>query len=55
MYWDVTVVKAKPEYKIYAETEDGILFAAVTWPNEQDIAPETLVNEMLPIETESNK
>jgi len=23
MYWDVTAVKAKPEYKIYVETEDG--------------------------------
>ena len=26
----------------------GILFGAVTWPNEQDIAPEILVEGMLP-------
>ncbi len=28
-----------------------ILFGAVTWPNEQDIAPETLISEMELIET----
>lgn len=26
----------------------GIQFGAVTWPDEQDIAPETLLAEMLP-------
>jgi len=29
----------------------GVLFGAVTWPHEQDIAPETLLAEMLPPET----
>lgn len=27
----------------------GILFGAVTWPNEQDISPETLLSEMTPV------
>ena len=30
----------------------GILFGAVTWPHEQDIAPETLLAEMVPIESD---
>lgn len=27
----------------------GILLGAVTWPHEQDIAPETLLAEMVPV------
>ena len=27
----------------------SILFGAVTWPHEQDIAPETLISEMEPV------
>lgn len=27
----------------------GILYGAVTWPHEQDIAPETLLVEMTPV------
>lgn len=26
----------------------GIVFGALTWPHEQDISPETLVEEMIP-------
>lgn len=29
----------------------GILFGAVTWPHVQDIAPETLLDEMVPVES----
>lgn len=29
----------------------GILFGAVTLPHEQDIAPETLIEEMMPVDT----
>ena len=29
----------------------SILLGAVTWPHEQDIAPETLLDEMRPVES----
>ena len=31
----------------------GIVLGAVTWPHEQDIAPETLLAEMLPVDDAS--
>ncbi len=33
----------------------GIVFGAITWPHEQDIAPETLVAGMLPVEQQESR
>ena len=33
----------------------GIVFGAVTWPHEQDIAPETLVAEMTPVNQQEGR
>ena len=33
----------------------GVLFGAVTWPHEQDVAPETLLEEMVPVESTPNE
>lgn len=49
-------IKPYLDFGVFRELRDvtyfnevGILFGAVTWPNEQDIAPETLLAEMIPI------
>ncbi|SJM91268.1 conserved hypothetical protein [Crenothrix polyspora] len=39
---------------IYYFIQVDILFGAITWPNEQDIAPETLLANLLPIELSGN-
>lgn len=33
----------------------GIVFGAVTWPHEQDIAPETLVAGMVPVDQQERR
>ena len=48
------------EHGVFKELRDvmyfnrvGILHGAVTWPHQQDIAPETLLAEMTPVEGEA--
>ena len=45
------------EHGVFQELKDpayfnrvGVQFGAVTWPHEQDIAPETLLAELVPVE-----
>jgi len=33
----------------------GVVLGAVTWPHEQDIAPETLVAELVPVDAVPNE
>jgi len=49
------------DFGVFRELKDehyfnqvGIVFGAVTWPHEQDIAPETLIEEMTSVETMPN-
>ena len=44
------------DHGVFSELRDvsyfnqvGILLGAVTWPHEQDIAPETLLAELIPV------
>jgi hypothetical protein len=46
------------DHGVFSELRDinyfnqvGIVFGAVTWPHDQDIAPETLLAEMHPIDS----
>ena len=46
------------DHGVFRELQDvhyfnqvGVLFGAVTWPHEQDIAPETLLAEMVPLDS----
>jgi hypothetical protein len=50
-------VKPYLDHGVYQELKDHsyfrqvhVLMGAVTWPNEQDIAPETLIAELIPVE-----
>lgn len=61
---DKGIFDLKPylEHGVFRELQDenyfnqvGILFGAVTWPHEQDIAPETLLAEMVPVELPPNQ
>ncbi|MGB4780960.1 DUF2442 domain-containing protein [Candidatus Methylomirabilis sp.] len=55
-------VKPYLDHGVFRELRDthyfnqvGILFGAVTWPHAQDIAPETLLTEMIPVESMPNE
>jgi len=46
------------DFGVFRELKDihyfnrvGIVYGAVTWPHEQDIAPETLLAKILPLES----
>ena len=45
-YLDQGVLRELRDVHYFSQV--GIQFGAVTWPHEQDIAPETLLAEMLP-------
>jgi hypothetical protein len=47
-YLDRGVMRELKDARYFGQA--GILFGAVTWPHEQDIAPETLLAEMVPVD-----
>lgn len=55
-------VKPYPDHGVFRELRNpdyfkqvGIVFGALTWPKEQDIAPETLLAELMPDSAEHNE
>jgi hypothetical protein len=46
-YLDLAVCRELKDEHYFNQV--GILFGAVTWAHEQDIAPETLIEEMAPV------
>jgi hypothetical protein len=51
-YLDIGVCRELKNVHYFNQVD--ILFGAITWPNEQDIAPETLLANLLPIELSGN-
>jgi len=51
-YLDFGLFKELKNYSYFKQV--GIFFGAVTWPHEQDIAPETLLGELKPLDTQFN-
>ncbi|WP_394752454.1 DUF2442 domain-containing protein [Crenothrix sp.] len=47
-YLDIGVCRELKNVHYFNQVD--ILFGAITWPNEQDIAPETLLANLLPME-----
>ena len=46
---NIRIMKNKADEHYFNQV--GILFCAFTWPQEQYIAPETLIEDMVPVET----
>ena len=51
-YLDFGVFRELRDKSYFSQVD--IVFGAVTWPNEQDIAPETLMAGLKPVETQSS-
>jgi hypothetical protein len=50
-YLDRGVMRELKDARYFSQV--GILLGAITWPHEQDIAPETLLAEMVPTDPAS--